>query len=159
MLYSEVTCAIGRRANHECVTGSWPKAGLNIWEVVMAVFNIAGREVHVDTYKTWWPLSVVWKQQGIEIQVNPQSHWWCLWLCTTTDNADMIECTIKLESAIVPGVTAKKSCTNCGDLTIRSDGSVGFSAPWEFQSVEFKGSVRFDDGAGEIFGVLVYSGV
>ena len=23
-------------------------------EVVMAVFNIAGREVHVDTYKTWF---------------------------------------------------------------------------------------------------------
>jgi hypothetical protein len=79
------------------------------------------------------------EQQGIEIRVNPQTHWWCLWLCTTTDNADMIECTIKLESAIVPGVTAKKSCTNCGDLTIKSDGSAGFSAPWEFQSVEFKG--------------------
>ena len=81
-------------------------------------------------------------------------------MCTTTDNADSIECTIKLESAIAPpGVTAQKSCTNCGDLTIRSDGSVGFGAPWLFQSVEFKGSVRFDDGAGEIVGVMVFSGV
>ncbi len=37
----------------------------------MTVFNIAGRDVHVDTYKTSWPWSVVWKQQGVEIQVNP----------------------------------------------------------------------------------------
>jgi hypothetical protein len=33
----------------------------------MAVFHIASRDVHVDTYKTSWPLSVFWKQQGIEI--------------------------------------------------------------------------------------------
>jgi len=108
------------------------------------IFNIAGRSVQVDTYQTPWPLSAVWKQQGIEIQVNPQTHWWCLWLCTTTDNADSIECTIKLESAIVPpGVTAQKSCTNCGDLTIRSDSSLGFGAPSLFQSVEFKGQRSF----------------
>jgi hypothetical protein len=62
----------------------------------MTVFNIAGRDVQVDTYKTWWPLSVVWKQQGVEIQVNHETHWWCAWLCTTTENAKSIECTIKL---------------------------------------------------------------
>jgi hypothetical protein len=56
----------------------------------MTVFNIAGRDVQVDTYKTWWPLSVVWKQQGVEIQVNPETHWWCAWLCTTTENAKSI---------------------------------------------------------------------
>ena len=131
-------------------------SGSQFWEVVM-IFNIAGEDVQVDTYQTPWPLSVVWKQQGIKIQVNPQTHWWCAWLCTTTDNAKSIECTIFLESAIVPGVTAKKSCANCGDLTIRSDGTLGFRAPWEFQSVVFKGSVSFDDGAGPIDGVLVYS--
>ncbi len=125
----------------------------------MTVFNIAGRDVHVDTYKTSWPWSVVWKQQGVEIQVNPETHWWCAWLCTTTENAKSIECTIKLESAIVPAVTAQNSCTNCGDLTVKSDGTVGFSAPWQFQSVEFVATVRFDDGAGEIEGALVYSGV
>jgi len=53
----------------------------------MTVFNIAGRDVHLDTYKTSWPWSVVWKQQGVEIQVNPETHWWCAWLCTTTENA------------------------------------------------------------------------
>ncbi len=125
----------------------------------MTVFNIAGRDVHVDTYKTSWPWSVVWKQQGVEIQVNPETHWWCAWLCTTTENAKSIECTIKLESAIVPAVTAHNSCTNCGDLTVKSDGTVGFSAPWQFQSVEFVATVRFDDGAGEIKGALVYRGV
>lgn len=125
----------------------------------MTVFNIAGRDVHVDTYKTSWPWSVVWKQQGVEIQVDPETHWWCAWLCTTTENAKSIECTIKLESAIVPAVTAQNSCTNCGDLTVKSDGTVGFSAPWQFQSVEFVATVRFDDGAGEIKGALVYSGV
>jgi hypothetical protein len=125
----------------------------------MTVFNIAGRDVHVDTYKTSWPWSVVWKQQGVEIQVNPETHWWCAWLCTTTENAKSIECTIKLESAIVPAVTAQNSCTNCGDLTVKSDGTVGFSAPWQFQSVEFVATVRFDDGAGEIKGALVCSGV
>lgn len=125
----------------------------------MTVFNIAGRDVHVDTYKTSWPWSVVWKQQGVEIQVNPETHWWCAWLCTATDNAQSIECTIKLESAIAPAVTAQNSCTNCGDLTVKSDGTVGFSAPWLFQSVEFVATVRFDDGAGEIKGALVYSGV
>ena len=125
----------------------------------MTVFNVAGRDVQVDTYKTSWPLSIVWKQQGVEIQVNPQTHWWCAWLCTTTDKANSIECTIRLESAIVPAVTAKKSCTNCGDLTVKSDGSVGFGAPWQFQSVEFDGTVRFEDGAGTIKGALVFSGV
>jgi len=125
----------------------------------MTVFNIAGRDVHVDTYKTSWPWSVVWKQQGVEVQVNPETHWWCAWLCTTTENAKSIECTIKLESAIVPAVTAQNSCTNCGDLTVESDGTVGFSAPWQFQSVEFVATVRFDDGADEIKGALVYSGV
>jgi len=125
----------------------------------MTVFKIAGRDVQVDTYQTSWPVSVFWKQQGVRIQVNPQTHWWCAWLCTTTDNAKAIECTIRLESAIVPAVTAKNSCTNCGDLTIRSGGSVGFSAPWQFQSVEFDGNVRFDDGAGEVKGTLIYSGV
>lgn len=123
----------------------------------MTVFNIAGRNVQIDTYKTWWPLSVVWKQQGVEIQVNPETHWWCAWLCTTTENAKSIECTIKLESAIVPAVTAENSCTNCGDLTVKSDGSVGYSAPWEFQSVEFEATVRFDDGSGTVKGVLLYS--
>jgi hypothetical protein len=123
----------------------------------MTVFNIAGRKVHVDPYKTPWPVSILFKQQGIEIQVNPQRHWWCLWLCTTTDDAESIECTIKLKGAISPEVTAQKSCTSCGDLTIRSDGSVGFSAPWEFQSVDFKVTVRFDDGAGAIEGSLVYT--
>jgi hypothetical protein len=59
----------------------------------------------------------------------------------------------------VPAVAAKNSCTNCGDLTVRSGGSVGFSVPWQFQSVEFNGTVRFDDGAGEIRGTLIYSGV
>jgi hypothetical protein len=124
---------------------------------MMTVFNIAGRDVQVDPYKTSWPISIFFKQQGVEIQVNPQRHWWCLWLCTTTDNADMIECTIILESAIEQAVTAKGSCTSCGDLTIRSGGSWGISAPWEFQSVEFKGVVRFDDGSGAIEGSLVYS--
>ena len=76
---------------------------------------------------------------------------------STTDNADAIECTIKLESALVPPVTARNSCTRCGDLTVRSAGAAGFSGPWPFQSVEFKGSVRFDNGAGAITGSLVYS--
>jgi len=123
----------------------------------MTVFNIAGRNVQVDTYQTPWPVSIFFKQQGVRIQVNPQTHWWCLWLCTTTDNADAIECTIKLESALVPPVTARNSCTRCGDLTVRSAGAAGFSGPWPFQSVEFKGSVRFDNGAGAITGSLVYS--
>ena len=62
----------------------------------MTVFNIAGRQVHVNPYKTPWPVSIIFKQQGVEIQVNPQRHWWCLWLCTTTGDADAIECTIQL---------------------------------------------------------------
>jgi hypothetical protein len=123
----------------------------------MTVFNIAGRKVQVDPYKTWWPLSVVFKQQGVKIQVNPQTHWWCLWLCTTTDNADAMECSIFLKGAIAPEVGKQDSCTRCGDLTITSDGSVGFSAPWEFQTVDFKGSVRFGNDGGPIVGSLVFS--
>jgi hypothetical protein len=123
----------------------------------MTVFNIAGRNVQVDTYQTPWPASIFFKQQGVKIQVNPQSHWWCLWLCSTTDNADAIECTINLEGALVPPVTARNSCTRCGDLTVRSSGSVGVSAPWQFQGVEFNGTVRFADGSGAIAGSLMYS--
>jgi hypothetical protein len=123
----------------------------------MSVFSIAGRKVQVDTYQTPWPASVFFKQQGVRIQVNPQTHWWCAWLCTTTDNADAIDCAIELKSVLVPPVTARNSCTRCGDLTVRGSGSVGFSGPWPFQSVEFKGTVRFPDGAGTIAGALVYS--
>src|SRR5262245_18279920 len=120
----------------------------------MTVFNISGRNVQADTYQTPWPASIFFKQQGVKIQVNPQSHCWCLWHCSTTDNAYAIECTIKLESALLPAVTAGNSCTRCGDLTVRRSGSVGFSGPWPFQSVEFKCTVRFTDGAGPIAGSL-----
>lgn len=123
----------------------------------MTIFNIDGKDIQVDPYKTSWPISIFYKQQGVGIQVNPQRHWWCLWLCTTTDNAVMIECTITLESALEQAVTVKGSCANCGDLIIRSGGSVGISAPWEFQSVKFTGVVRFSDESGTIEGSLVYS--
>jgi hypothetical protein len=123
----------------------------------MTVINIAGRNVHVNTYQTPWPASIFFKQQGVRIQVNPQTHWWCLWLCTTTDNADSIECAINLHSALVPDVTASNSCTRCGDLTVRSSGSVGFSGSWQFQSVDFQGIVRFNNGSGAIGGSLLYS--
>jgi hypothetical protein len=33
----------------------------------------------------------------------------------------------------VPPVTARNSCTRCGDLTVRGSGSVGFGGPWPFQ--------------------------
>jgi len=123
----------------------------------MSVFSIAGRKVQVDTYQTPWPASIFFKQQGVRIQVNPQTHWWCAWLWTTTDNADAIDCAIELKGALMPPTTARNSCTRCGDLTVRASGSVGFSGPWPFQSVEFNGTVRFPDGAGTIAGALVYS--
>ena len=66
----------------------------------MSVFKIAGRDIHVNTYRTPWPASILFKQQGVEVQVNPQRHWWCLWLCTTTDNAKRLEFEITLESAV-----------------------------------------------------------
>jgi hypothetical protein len=123
----------------------------------MAVFELGGKTIQVDPHRTWWPLSVFYKRQGVSVQVDPETHWWCAWLCSTTDDVDMIECPILLKSALVPDVEANGSCTDCGDLTVDGPASYGFSGPWPYDSVEFKGTVRIDGSGYGFSGVLVYS--
>ena len=69
----------------------------------------------------------------------------------------MIECPILLKSALVPDAEATGSCTDCGDLTVDGPASYGFSGPWPYDSVEFKGTVRIDGSGYGFAGVLVYS--
>jgi hypothetical protein len=122
----------------------------------MAVFQLGGKTIQVDPYKTSWPLSIIYKRQGVGIQVNPDSHWWCLWLCSSTDNVDQIGCTIVLHSSVEPDATAKDSCTNCGDLTVEGSANWGFSAPWPYGSVDYSGTVQMDGNTYDFEGSLVY---
>src|SRR5437016_12599665 len=80
---------------------------------VSMVFQLGGKKIQVDTYKTSWPLNIFYKRQGVQIQVNPDSHWWCLWLCSSTDDIQAIDCTIVLRSSLGQDNSAKDSCTNC----------------------------------------------
>jgi hypothetical protein len=122
----------------------------------MAVFQLGGKDIQVDTYKTSWPLNIFYKRQGVEVQVNPDSHWWCLWLCSSTDDVDQIACTIELHSSLTPDVGAKDSCSNCGDLTVEGPSSWGVSGPWPFASVSFTGTVTIDGSAYGFEGSLNY---
>jgi len=79
----------------------------------MAVFQLGGKNIQVDTYQTSWPVSIFYKRQGVKVQVNPDSHWWCLWLCSSTDDVDQLGCSIVLHSSLVPDTEAKDSCTSC----------------------------------------------
>ena len=123
----------------------------------MAVFQLGGKEVQVDPWKTSWPWSYVKKQQGVEVKVNPSSHWWCLWLCDSTDDVDAITCTARLTSALEEGTTIEGKCSSCGDLTVKSGASWGFSAPWLYQGAEFTGTVEIDAKVYGFEGQLLYS--
>ena len=121
------------------------------------VFQLGGKKIQVDTYKTSWPLNIFYKRQGVQIQVNPDSHWWCLWLCSSTDDIQAIDCTIVLRSSLGQDDSAKDSCTNCGDLTVEGPASWGVSAPWAYASVDFSGTVGIDGETWPLEGSLVFS--
>jgi hypothetical protein len=121
------------------------------------VFQLGGKKIQVDTYQTSWPLSIFYKAQGVTIQVNPHGHWWCLWLCNSTDDIETLGCSIVLHSGLVADATAKNSCTNCGDLTVRGPASGGFSAPWAYGSVDFKGTAKINGQTSAFEGALAFS--
>jgi len=122
----------------------------------MAVFQLGGKNIQVDTDQTSWPWSVVYKSQGVKIQVSPDSHWWCLWLCSSTDDIDQISCSIVLHSSLVPDTEAKGSCTNCGDLSVDGPASWGFSGPWPYATVDYSGTARIDGTTYPFEGSLVF---
>ena len=121
------------------------------------VFELGGKKVQVNTYTTSWPLSVFYKRQGVGIKINPHGHWWCLWLCSSTDDVDAIACSIVLHSALVADATAMGSCTDCGDLTVKGPATGGFSAPWAYGSVDFRGSITIGEQSWTFNGSLVFS--
>ena len=123
----------------------------------MAVFQLGGKSIQVDPYKTSWPASIFYKRQGVQVQVNPDSHWWCLWLCSSTDNVNQIGCGIALHSSLVQDADAKGSCTNCGDLTVEGPAAWGVSGPWPYGSVDYSGTVQIDGSTYAFKGSLVYS--
>jgi hypothetical protein len=89
--------------------------------------------------------------------VNPDSHWWCLWLCSSTDDIQAIDCTTVLHSSLGPDGSAKDSCTSCGDLTVAGPATWGVSAPLAYGSVDFGGSVRTEGETWALAGTLVFS--
>ncbi len=123
----------------------------------MAVFQLGGKNIQVDTYQTSWPASIFYKRQGVKIQVNPDSHWWCLWLCSSTDDIDEIGCTIVLHSSLEQDTEAKDSCTSCGDLTVEGPATWGYSPPWPYGTVDYNGTVRIDGTTYPFEGSLVFS--
>jgi len=123
----------------------------------MAVFQLGGKSIQVDPYKTSWPASIFYKRQGVQVQVNPDSHWWCLWLCSSTDDVDQIGCSIVLHSSLEQDTEAKGSCRKCGDLTVEGPSTWGFSSPWPYGSVDYGGTVQIDGTTYPFQGSLVYS--
>lgn len=123
----------------------------------MPTYHLGGKDIKVDAYQTWWPLSVIYKQQGLEVKVNPQRHWWCLWLCTTTDNIDGIEATAFLKGRLTGDIQLGDSCKRCSDLTLRSPASFGYSQPWLWGSVEYTGAVHINSQRYSFEGALVYT--
>ena len=119
-------------------------------------FQVAGKKVQVETYKTSWPLSVVWKKQGVQVKVNPHGHWYCLWLCESTDKVDEIHCSIRMTGPLAREFDGTGSCRSCGDLTVAAPGSAGFSAPWLYQQVSFEGTIKNGSAAGSFSGNLVF---
>jgi hypothetical protein len=95
----------------------------------VSVFQLGGKEVHVETWKTSWPLSYIYKQQGVEVKVNPDSHWWCVWLCDTTDDVDRISCTARLLAVLESDAIVDATCSRCRDLTVKSGASWGSRLP------------------------------
>jgi hypothetical protein len=106
---------------------------------------------------TPWPLSVVFRQQGVSVTINPQRHWWCLWLCTSTDDVGAIACEADLHAVLEGDAHISGTCSNCGDLTIRSGGSSGWSPPWLYQSADFRGRIVIGDSGFAFDGSFVYS--
>ena len=123
----------------------------------MAVFQLGGKSIQVDPYKTSWPASIFYKRQGVQVQVNPDSHWWCLWLCSSTDDVDQIGCAIVLHSSLEQDTEAKSSCRKCGDLTVEGPATWGFSSPWPYGSVDYSGTVQIEGTTYPFQGSLVYS--
>ena len=123
----------------------------------MAVFQLGGKSIQVDPYKTSWPASIFYKRQGVQVQVNPDSHWWCLWLCSSTDDVDQIGCAIVLHSSLEQTTEAKGSCRKCGDLTVEGPATWGFSSPWPYGSVDYSGTVQIEGTTYPFQGSLVYS--
>jgi len=123
----------------------------------MAVFQLGGKSIQVDPYKTSWPASIFYKRQGVQVQVNPDSHWWCLWLCSSTDDVDQIGCAIVLHSSLEQDTEAKGSCRKCGDLTVEGPATWGFSSPWPYGSVDYGGTVQIEGTTYPFQGSLVYS--
>jgi hypothetical protein len=123
----------------------------------MPVFELGGKEVHVEPWSTWWPLSIFYKQQGVEVKISPDRHWWCLWLCETTDDVERIGCEARLSGALAPDATLEGECSSCGDLTLRSAASWGVSAPWLYQRADFSGSITVDRNSYPFRGSVLYT--
>jgi hypothetical protein len=123
----------------------------------MPVYHLGGKDIKVDTYEIWWPLSIFYKKQGLEIKVNPERHWWCLWFCTTTDDVAEIDCQIVLITALEENQSVNGSCTNCGDLVVAAPGSYGISAPWLYSRVDYRGVVRINSTPYSFEGMLLYT--
>jgi hypothetical protein len=121
------------------------------------VFQLGGKDVHVEPWKTSWPLSYFYKQQGVEVKVNPDSHWWCLWLCDTTDDVDRISCSARLLAVLEGDATIDGMCSSCGDLTVKSGASWGFSPPWVYQRADFEGAVEIDGRTYGFNGQFLYT--
>jgi len=123
----------------------------------MPVFQLGGREVHVEPWTTWWPLSIINKQQGVEVKVNPDRHWWCLWICETTDEVDSIQCRAELTSTFAANATIDGQCSSCGDLIVKSQSTWGVSAPWLYARADFSGVVRISGQGYSFEGQFLYT--
>jgi hypothetical protein len=123
----------------------------------MPVFQLGGKDVHVEAWKTSWPASIFYKRQGVEVKIDPSSHWWCLWLCDSTDSVDRISCTAELRAVLEGDATVEGTCSSCGDLTVKSGASWGVSAPWLYQRADFQGTVVVDGATYAFKGDVLYT--
>lgn len=90
------------------------------------------------------------RQQGVTIEVSPQRHWWCLWLCSTTNSIQSIECAITLNGPSAPSISEGTSCTKCGSLSVWGPVRWGFLPPQDYCQVHVDAILRINNTNYEI---------
>lgn len=118
----------------------------------MPVHEVGGESVEVSTRTRNF---FFYKSQGIRIEVSPERHWWCLWLCSTTKEIDLIQCSIILSDSGEPA-EASGSCEDCGDLNVMGPSFWGFNFPWPYARVAYQGVVQIDGERYSISGTILY---
>jgi hypothetical protein len=93
---------------------------------------------------------IIARQQGVTIEISPQKHWWCLWLRSTKNTIQSIQCSITLNGPSAPSVSKGTSCAKCGSLDVWGPVSWGILPPQDYCQVHVDAVLRINNNTYEI---------